>query len=111
MRSRVLLLAFVSLLLFVRAGAAELATSDTPFALAPLTLEQINAASPFFTVDGKPVTLLAAPPTRLADLQVLRLWSGSAPLQVGDDPAKDIPTLTVFLPPTGKVTGSAVIVF
>ncbi len=101
----------VSLLGLARAFAAGPATADAPFALAPLTLAQINAASPFFTIDGKPVTPLADPPARLADLQVLRLWPGAAPLQDGDDPAKDVPTLTVFLPPTGKATGAAVIVF
>jgi acetyl esterase/lipase len=90
---------------------AEPATSDHPFATAPLTLPQINSASPFFTVDGKPVTPLAQPPAQLADLQVLRLWSGAAPLQKGEDPAKDIPTLTVFVPPTGKANGAAMIVF
>src|SRR5438045_3072218 len=92
-------------------AAAEPPTSETPFALASLTPAQINAASPFFTVDGKPVAPLVESPARLADLQVLRLWPGHAPLQNGDDPAVDIPTLTVFLPPAGKATGSAVIVF
>lgn len=93
------------------APAIAPATAEAPFALAPLTLPQINAASPFFTIDGQTVTPLAAPPARLADLQVLRLWAGEAPLQAGDDPAKDVPTLTVYLPPTGKATGSAMIVF
>ena len=53
----------------------------------------------------------AAPPAKLEDLQVLRLWSGAAPGQQGEDPATDIPTLTVYLPPTGKANGAAMIVF
>ncbi len=54
--------------------------------------------------------ILTNPPARLADLQILRLWPAQAPLQQGDDPAIDIPTLTVFLPPTGKASGAAMIV-
>jgi acetyl esterase/lipase len=111
MHPRISPLACVALLVLVRLGAAEPATADAPFALAPLTLAQINAASPFFTVDGMPVTPLTQPPSRLTDLAVLRLWPAAAPLQNGEDPAKDIPTLTTFLPPTGKATGSAVMVF
>jgi acetyl esterase/lipase len=87
------------------------ATAAAPFASVALTPAQINAASRFFTIDGKPPTLLATPPARLEDLQVLRLWSGQAPLQQGDDLATDVPTLTVFLPPTGKATGAVMIVF
>lgn len=111
MNRKIFLLALASIISAARLGGAEPATLDAPFALAPLTLAQINAASPFFTIDGQPVTPLAQPPARLTDLAVLRLWPAAAPLQKGDDPAKDIPTLTVFLPPTGKATGSAVIVF
>jgi acetyl esterase/lipase len=86
------------------------ATTNAPFALAPITPEQINAASPFFTVDGKDRVILTNPPASLEDLQILRLWPAQAPLQEGDDPAIDIPTLTVFLPPTGKASGAAMIV-
>jgi acetyl esterase/lipase len=98
------------LFLAVVARAAEPATADSPAALAPLTPAQINAASKFFLVDGKTSPLLATPPAKLEDLQVLRLWPGAAPLQNGEDPAVDVPTLTVFLPPTGKATGSVMIV-
>jgi acetyl esterase/lipase len=45
----------------------------------------------------------------LQDSQVIRLWPGDAPLAQGNSTA-DIPTLTAFLPATGKATGSAVIV-
>ncbi len=92
------------------ATPVEPATSATPFALTNVTLAQINAASPYFLVDGKQADLLASPPAKLEDLQVLRLWPGPAPLQNGDDPAVDVPTLTVFLPPTGKATGAAMVV-
>src|SRR5580704_5540687 len=86
------------------------ATTNAPFALVPLTPKQISAASPFFTVDGKDRVILTNPPARLEDLQILRLWPAQAPLQKGDDPAIDIPTLTVFLPQTGKASGAAMIV-
>ena len=87
------------------------ATAASPFAWAALTKDQINTASPFFTVDGKTLELLTNPPARLEDLQILRLWPGRAPLQTGDNPARDIPTLTVLLPPTDKASGAAMIVF
>jgi len=93
-----------------RVSFAADATAASPSALAPLTLKQINAASPFFTVDGKDPVILTSPPARLGDLQILRLWPAQAPLQQGDDPAIDIPTLTVFLPPAGKASGAAMIV-
>src|ERR1700722_3959258 len=67
------------------------ATTNAPFALVLITLEQINAASPFFTVDGKDRAILTNPPARLEDLQILRLWPAQAPLQEGDDPALAMP--------------------
>jgi polygalacturonase/acetyl esterase/lipase len=85
-------------------------TSVSAVAFGTPTLEQISAASPFFTVDGKDPVLLTIPPGKLEDLQILRLWPAQAPLQQGDDPAIDIPTLTVFLPPTGKASRAAMIV-
>jgi acetyl esterase/lipase len=86
------------------------ATTNAPFALVPITPKQINTASPFFTVDGKDPVILTKPPVRLEDLQILRLWSARAPLQQDENPAIDIPTLTVLLPPTGKASGAAMIV-
>ncbi|HVY71268.1 MAG TPA: alpha/beta hydrolase [Verrucomicrobiae bacterium] len=86
------------------------ATAAAPFALTSVTLAQINASSPYFLVDGKVAELLAKPPAKLEDLQVLRLWPENAPLQHGDDPAVDVPTLTVFLPPTGQASGAAMVV-
>jgi acetyl esterase/lipase len=88
----------------------EPATSATPFALANITLAQINAASPYFVVDSKSSDLLAKPPVKLEDLQVLQLWPGQAPLQNGDNPAVDVPTLTVYLPPAGKASGAAMVI-
>jgi acetyl esterase/lipase len=85
-------------------------TSASPPALIALTQSQINAASPFFTVDGKDPVLLTTSPAKLEDLQILRLWPAQAPLQQGDDPVIDIPTLTVFLPQAGKASGAAMIV-
>lgn len=92
------------------AAAVAPTAAGAPFALTPLTLDQINGASPFFTVDGKDPVLRTTPPAKLEDLQILRLWPAHAPLQQGDDPAIDIPTLTVFVPPTGKASGAAMIV-
>src|ERR1017187_7718739 len=86
------------------------ATTNAPFALVTLTPKQINTASPFFTVDEKEPFILTKPPVRLEDLQILRLWSARAPLQQDENPAIDIPTLTVLLPPTGKASGAAMIV-
>jgi acetyl esterase/lipase len=122
-----LALPVISLALLARAAAADSAppaapatmaptvapaTADAPFALMTLTPAQINGSSPFFTLDRAATpNLIATPPARLEDLQVLRLWSGPAPLQQGENPATDIPTLTVFLPATGKANGAAMIVF
>jgi acetyl esterase/lipase len=98
------------LLLVTLAHAAEPATAVHPLALQPLTPAQINSANPFFLIGGDPPTLVATVPAQLVDGQVLRLWPGPAPLQNGDNPAVDVPTLTVFLPPPGKATGAAMIV-
>ncbi len=104
------------IILLALQGRAASSTSDAPvitnvpLALVPLTPKQINTASPFFTVDGNDPVILATPPGQLEDLQILRLWSGRAPLQQDENSAVDIPTLTVFLPPTGKASGAAMIV-
>ena len=98
---------------FVAAVSCPAATPPPdapPSALAPLTPEQIAAASPFFTIDGRPVRPLATAPTPLVDFAVFQLWPDAAPGQDGTDAAKDIPTLTAVLPPAGHATGSAVIV-
>lgn len=42
--------------------------------------------------------------------EVVKLWPGGAPGAMGDDPAKDVPTLSVFLPEPGVATGSAIVV-
>jgi acetyl esterase/lipase len=42
--------------------------------------------------------------------EVVKLWPGGAPGAKGDDPVKDVPTLSVFLPPPDAATGSAVVV-
>jgi acetyl esterase/lipase len=101
----------LAILCAVPASAADAPTAaEKPFALTPLTPAQINAASPFYLIDGRSSPLLATPPARLEDLQVLRLWAGRAPLQAGDDPKVDVPTVTVFLPPPGKASGAAMVV-
>ncbi len=93
------------------AGPAP-ATSATPFALVPVTTAQINAASTaFFVLNADASKILAAPPMTLVDLQILKLWPDQAPLQQGDNPATDTPTLTVYLPPDGKATGAAMVIF
>src|SRR4051812_6624349 len=98
------------LFLVVLARAVEPATAGNPLALQPLTAAQINAANRFFLIGTEAPALVATPPTQLVDGQVLRLWPGRAPLQNGDDPAVDVPTLTVFLPLHDKATGAAMIV-
>ena len=92
-------------------AATHPATSATPFALAAVTTAQINAASTaFFVLNADASKILSAPPKTLEDLQILRLLSGLAPLQQGEDPKADIPTLTVYLPPEGKATGAAMVI-
>jgi len=87
------------------------ATSATPFAQTTVTTAQINAASTvFFVLNADASKILPSPPKQLEDLQILRLWAGPAPLQQGDNPAADTPTLTVYLPPYGKATGAAMVI-
>jgi acetyl esterase/lipase len=47
----------------------------------------------------------------LQDKQIFRLWAGDAPLQHGQDPVKDIPTIQAFVADPAKATGAAIIVF
>ncbi len=47
----------------------------------------------------------------LQDQQQFRLWTGDAPLQHGQDPVKDIPSMQAFLPAVDKATGSAIVIF
>ncbi|HEY8503536.1 MAG TPA: alpha/beta hydrolase [Gemmataceae bacterium] len=42
--------------------------------------------------------------------EVIRLWEGKAPGAVGDDPEKDVPTLTLHRPAADKANGCAVVV-
>jgi len=56
-------------------------------------------------------TSAAATTPPLQDKQIFRMWAGDAPLQHGQDPVKDIPTIQAFLPDPAKATGSALIVF
>ncbi len=70
-----LLIVFLTIQAPAASSAAEApATTNAPFALIPITPEQIKAASPFFTVDGRDPVILTNPPARLEDLQILRLW-------------------------------------
>lgn len=56
---------------------------------------------------GRPVR--ADDPLASAD-EVVKLWPNGAPDAKGDDPDKDAPTLSVFLPKPEAATGSAVVV-
>ena len=42
--------------------------------------------------------------------EVVKLWPNGTPDAKGDDPAKDVPTLSVFLPKPDAATGSGVVV-
>jgi acetyl esterase/lipase len=48
------------------------------------------------------------PPSR--KVETIRLWNGKVPFAVGDDPAKDVPTIDVWLPRAEKATGAAFVV-
>ncbi len=41
---------------------------------------------------------------------IIPLWTGKVPGSVGDDPSRDVPTLTIHLAAPEKATGSAVVV-
>jgi len=58
----------------------------------------------------KPPCAAAAGNYAFMGIQTVRLWAGAAPEARGDQ-CEDIPTLTVFDPPTAIGNGSAVIVF
>ncbi len=109
-----------------RGGARRGGSASTPFVppagFVPPTRGQIAGATPFFTVSdataptpeataAAAATILSKPPEKLASAQILRLWPGAAPLQDGDDVIRDIPTMTVFLPPEGKATGASMVIF
>lgn len=42
--------------------------------------------------------------------EVVKLWPNGTPDAKGDDPGKDVPTLSVFLPKPGEATGASVVV-
>jgi acetyl esterase/lipase len=61
-----------------------------------------------------PATATAAPAATtpaLQDQQLFRLWGGDAPLQHGQDPVKDIPTIQAYVPTADKATGAAIVIF
>ena len=56
-------------------------------------------------------TLSATSPVSAQPTSPQPLWkSGSVPGALGTDPAKDIPTLTPYLPHSGKATGAAMVI-
>src|SRR3954447_18140928 len=58
--------------------------------------------------------LAATPPCRAADPtargETIPLWPGGAPGALGDDPARDVPTLSISLADPEKATGAAVVI-
>src|SRR4051794_20442558 len=61
------------------------------------------------------VAVLAATDSCLADDpppsgEAIPLWPGGAPGALGNDPARDVPTLTIFLASPEKATGAAVVI-
>jgi len=79
--------ALVALLFF--AGSVALSAADAP----------------------APAASAAATTPPLQDKQIFRLWAGDAPLQHGQDPVKDIPTIQAYLPAADKATGAAIVIF
>ena len=67
--------------------------------LVPLAMSAADAPAP----------ASAIPP--LQDKQYFRLWAGDAPLQHGQDPVKDIPSMQAFIPAADKATGAAIVIF
>lgn len=80
----------------------------------------VNRSTPTRTVLGALALALvlggwADRPARADDplaaaVEVVKLWPDGAPGAVGDDPEKDVPTLSIFLPKPEVATGSAVVV-
>jgi acetyl esterase/lipase len=57
-----------------------------------------------------PLRSTGSPAAPLLDRQIFRLWDDAAPYAQGDAD-DDIPTLQAYLPPAGKATGAAIIVY
>ncbi len=86
--------------------ALSAATTDTPVpATAQTAAPQSAATSP-----ASSPTSPGASSAPLQNKQIIHLWDGPAPGAVGESP-KDIPNLTVFLPPDGQASGAAMVVF
>ena len=57
-----------------------------------------------------PTDVKSTPAAPVTAPEVIPLWADAVPGARGSDPAKDIPTLTVFRSAPGKATGAAVVV-
>ncbi len=77
--------------------------------LAPLLLSAADSPAPAAPAASSTSPAATTPP--LEDKQLFRLWAGDAPLQHGQDPVKDIPTIQAFLPDPAKATGAAILIF
>jgi acetyl esterase/lipase len=73
-----------------------MSAADSP---APAAVPAASSAAPAVTT----------PP--LQNQQSFRLWAGDAPLQHGEDPVKDIPTIQAYVPDPAKATGAAMVIF
>jgi acetyl esterase/lipase len=74
-----------------------------------LRLATYTAALPFLLLVTNAAAQRQVPLDDRKPDQVLRLWEGDAPGALGKED-KDIPTLTVFLPPAQKSNGAAVVI-
>ncbi len=71
----------------------------------------MSAADSPATATASATTTAAATTPPLQDKQIFRMWAGDAPLQHGQDPVQDIPTIQAFVPDPAKATGGALVVF
>jgi acetyl esterase/lipase len=52
----------------------------------------------------------ADPPSPPSGGETIPIWPGGVPGKVGDDPTRDVPTLTIFRPAPEKATGASVVI-
>ena len=97
--------------IFASARSFPLEIASTPLSLfmktAPLALLLLTPL--LMSAADSPTPAATTPP--LEDKQIFRLWAGDAPLQHGQDPVKDIPTIQAFLPDPAKATDAAILIF
>jgi len=76
----------------------------------------VMAAGCFAASQTTPITTVTSTTSKAAVVpqtaggEVIPLWSGTVPDARGNDPVKDIPTLTVFRPAAGTANGAAIVV-